>query len=132
MKLSHSDRHFSPRTRQFMASRAFSLNSTPLLPGNSQACSSLPLPGNSQGGQAHYKRGRLPPPPSLVLLLSCFSLALLGSSLPHSLPPLSKCQPLLLYSFSLPFSASTTLITPFPMSQINYSILYHHSAGSSG
>ena len=60
----------------------------------------------------------------------------LPSSFPHSLPPLSTCSwPWLasihLYSLSLslPFSASTTLLTPLSMPWINsilyYTILYY-------
>ena len=42
---------------------------SPQLHGNSQVCSSPQLPGNSQVGWAYYKRGCLPSPLSLTLLL---------------------------------------------------------------
>jgi hypothetical protein len=73
----------------------------PQLPGNSQVCSSLQLPGNSHLGLAHYKRSCLPPPPSLTLLL--LPLLLLPScspSLPIPFLPLSRW----------PWSASTSLL----------------------
>jgi hypothetical protein len=67
-------------------------------------------------------------------LFSCFSLALLGSShplsLPHSLPPSLHVLMTMagLYfctlSFSLPFSASTTLLTPLPMPWLNSVLCY--------
>ena len=74
------------------------------------------LPGNSQVGLAHYKRGCLSPP--LSYSYSCFLLAFLLPSFPLAPPiptflsPLSPCGhgwPLLLYSLLL--SASTTLLT---------------------
>ena len=42
------------------------------------------LPGNSQVDSVHSKRGRLPPPPSLTLLLSCFYSLILASHPPAS------------------------------------------------
>ena len=97
------------------------------------------LPSNNQVGLTHYKRGCLPPPPSLDLLLSSFSLPFLGSSLPpspisFSLSPCVHGQPLLLYS--LPLSAFLCLYYPLnsPPHALNklYSILYCHVAGPSG
>jgi hypothetical protein len=85
----------------------FCLNSTPQLPGNSQVCSSPQLLANRQVGLTHYKSGCLPPPPSLILLLSCSSLALLGSSLflPFPIPFLfSTCSRLASISLFLYFS----------------------------
>jgi hypothetical protein len=92
---------------------AFCLNSTPQLPGNSQVV------------LTYYKRGCLPPPPSLTHLLSYSCL----------LPPCSPCLPilfplsprghglhLLLYSPSL--CLSLALLPPLPMPWIN-SILYY-------
>ena len=77
---------------------AFCQNSTPQLPGNSQV------------GQAYYKRDCLPPPLSLSLLFllpTCFSLALLDSSFSPSLPPLSMC------SWPWPTSTSLPLLSAF-------------------
>ena len=100
--------------------------------------SSPQLPGNSQVGLTHYKRGCLPPPPSLDLLLSSFSLPFLGSSLPPSplsfpLSPRVHGQPLLLYS--LPLSAFLCLYYPLnsPPYAPNklYSILYRPVADPS-
>ena len=91
----------------------FCLNSTPTIPGSSQVCSTPQLPGNSQVGLAHYKRGCLAPPLSLTHLpLSCL--------LPPCAPPLPiPFFPFSMWSwpliYSLPFSASTTLLTPLPI-----------------
>lgn len=59
-------------------------------------------------------------PASLPCLLS-----LCSPSLPITLPPLSMrswWEPLLLYSFFLPFFASVTLLTPYALSKL-YSVL---------
>ena len=76
------------------------------------------LPGNSQAGLAHYKRGCLPPPPSLTLLFLLLSLASCSlaphlSPFPSSLSPRGHGWSLLLYSLLL--SATTILLTPLPM-----------------
>ena len=88
---------------------AFCLNSTPQLPGNSKV------------GLIHFYRGCLSPPPSLTLAsLLLLSLAL---ALPFPIPFPSHSLHVLMamagfyfttLSFSLPFSASTTLLTPLP------------------
>jgi hypothetical protein len=114
---------------------AFCLSSTPQLPGNSQVCSYPQLPGNSQVGLTHYKRGCLPPPLSLwLLLLSCP----LGLFPFLYLPSLSTCsghgRPLLFYSF--PLSEILCLYyppnsPPHPLNKL-YSILYHPVAGALG
>ena len=90
------------------------LNSTPTW----QVYSSPQLPGNSQVGLAQDKRGCMAPPLPLALLLPCLlpSLILLSS---HFLPPSLQVAMTGIYfsalSFSLPFSASGTLLTPLPM-----------------
>jgi hypothetical protein len=81
---------------------AFCLNSTPQFPGNSQV------------GLTHYEGGSLPPP---CLLLSC-------SPPPHPLPSLHVVMAGLSPPLSLPFFASTSLLTPLPMPWID-SILYY-------
>ena len=92
---------------------AFCLSSTPQLPDNSQV------------GLVYYKTGCLPPPLTLLLLLSCL-LAPCSPSLPIPFPHLS--------TWSWP--ASTSLLSPFlclyyplnsPPHTLNklYSILYH-------
>ena len=99
------------------------------LPGNNQVCSSPQLPGKIQVDLAHYKRGCLPPPHSLSLL---FSYSLASCSLAPSLPipflPSLHMVMVSLYfstlSFSLPFSAYTTLLTLLPKPKIN-SVLYY-------
>ena len=82
----------------------FCLNSTPQLPGNSQV------------GLTHYKRGCLPPPPSLVP--SCSSPLALTLS-PHPFPISSPLSPLSTGSgpdFStLSFSLPLLLLIPLPM-----------------
>jgi hypothetical protein len=87
------------------------------------------LPGNSQVGLAHYKRGYLPPPFSLASLTL---ILLLPTCPPLSIPfpPLHRVMASLYFSplsFSLPFSASTTLLTPLPCHALNkpYSMIYH-------
>jgi hypothetical protein len=74
---------------------AFCLSSTPQLPGNSQV------------GLTHYKRGCLPPRPSLALLGSSLSSPIL---IPLLLSPHGHGQPLLPYS--LPLSAFLCLYHP--------------------
>jgi hypothetical protein len=61
------------------------------------------LPGNSQNDPTHCERRCLPPPCSLALLLSCFSLALL---LPSLHPPYPPPPP------TWPWPASTSLLFP--------------------
>ena len=80
----------------------------------------IQLHGNSQIDMAHYKRDCLPVP--LSLYYSCFSplpLAPLLPFSPHSFTPSLYVVMADLYfstlSFSLLFSASTILLTPFPM-----------------
>jgi hypothetical protein len=63
----------------------------------------------------------LPPPPSLALLLLSCPLGLFPSPSLHMVMAGLYFSTL---SFSLPFSASTTLLTPLPMPWIN-SILYY-------
>jgi hypothetical protein len=106
--------------------------------------STTQLPGNSQIGLTHYKRGCLPPPCSLYdlltscLLLSCLSLLLPCS--PHSLTLSFYFVIAGLYLFtlslSLPFFSSTTLLTPLPTIWINsilyYSILWLFPGGGGG
>jgi hypothetical protein len=69
----------------------------------SQVCSFPQLPGNSQVGLAHYKRGCLPSPCSLTLLLLLPYSCLLPSHSPSpsSLSPRGHGRPLLLYSSPL-------------------------------
>ena len=75
---------------------AFCLSSTPQLPDNSQV------------GLVYYKTGCLPPPLTLLLLLSCL--------LAPCSPSLHISSPLFLYSLLLSdFAASTTLLSPLPM-----------------
>jgi hypothetical protein len=76
-------------------------NPPPQLPGNSQVCSSPQLPGNSQVGLAHYKRGCLPPPPSLTLA----SLSLLLSFSPSFFILFSPLS-------TWPWPVSTSLLFP--------------------
>jgi hypothetical protein len=74
-----------------------------------QSCLDLPpqLSSNSQVDLAHYKKGYLPPPPSLTLLLTCsyslaplLPLALLLPLSPHSLPSHLHVAMALLYKLS--------------------------------
>jgi hypothetical protein len=86
---------------------AFSLSSTPQLPGNSQVC------------LTHYKRCCLPLFSPFLLLSSLLLLLLpLPSLSPFSSSPLSpyfQGWPLLLYSVFLPFSVSSpSTPSPFP------------------
>ena len=75
------------------------------------------LPLNSQVSLTYYKRDCLPPPHSLVLLLLAFFP--LFPLCPHYLSASLHVVMAGLYfstlSFSLPFSASTTLLTPLPI-----------------
>jgi hypothetical protein len=69
----------------------------------------------------HYKRGCFPPP--LTLLFFLLLLPSCSFSVPSPLPPPSPHahgQPLLLYS--LPFSASTSLLAPFHALNKLYSV----------
>jgi hypothetical protein len=104
---------------------AFCLSSAPQLSGTRQVC------------LTHYKWGCLSPPHSLALALT-LSFLLLPSA--HSLSPFSHAHGqhrLIYFSFlsphSLPFSASTTYLTPLPhaLNKLN-SILFHHVSGPSG
>ena len=119
----HETKHLSTLNKKrlvVLLMLAFCLNSTQQLPGNSQV------------SLTHYKRGCLPPPLSLVLLISCFSLALVLPFLSIPFPShfslcvsLSVCLSVSLsLSLSLPFSASTAL-------NKLYSILHHPVAGPS-
>ena len=84
------------------------------------------LPGNSQAGLAHYKRGCLPPPPSLTLLPLTFLLPLS----PHSLLPSLYVVMAGLYfsTFSLYYPLNSP---PHDLNKL-YSILYCPVAGPSG
>jgi hypothetical protein len=93
---------------------AFCLNSTPIV--------TWQQPGRPD---PHYKGDCLLCLFPHLLFLSCSFGLLLPSSPPPLPPSLSTC--------SLPFSDSTTLLTPLPMPWINsYSILYWRVTGSSG
>ena len=79
------------------------------------------LPGNSQVGLAYYKEGYSTSPLSLTSLTSLLSFShsqplsypLLGSTPPTHVVMAGFCFSTLF--FSLPFSASTTILTPLPM-----------------
>ena len=93
------------------------------------------LPGNSQVGLTHYKRGCLLS--LLALLVSCFSLAL--SQLPTTTTTCSwEASSLLLYFSTLSLSLSALLCLSyalnFSLHALNklYSILYRRVAGPSG
>jgi hypothetical protein len=80
------------------------------------------LPGNSQVGLAHYKRGCLAPPLSLSLTLASLFCLLPSCSPSLSIPFPPTHSPRVhagfyfsTLSLSLPFSASITLITPLPV-----------------
>jgi hypothetical protein len=74
----------------------------PQLFGNSQVCSSPHLPGHSQVGQTHYKRGCLLPP-----------LKLTPASFPCLLSPCSPSLPISFFTLSTwSWPASTELLSP--------------------
>jgi hypothetical protein len=89
------------------------------------------LPGNSQVGLTHSKKGCLPPPRSLALLSSCFH------SVSSPLSPLSLFlsahgRPLLLYSLSAFLCLYYPLNSPSHALNKPYSILYRHVDAPSG
>jgi hypothetical protein len=87
------------------------------------------LPGNSQVGLAHYKRGCLTPPPSLTLLpLLSLSFAPCSPSIPILFPP-PRTHGCSLLLYSLPLSSFLCLYYPLnsPPHALNklYTTLYY-------
>jgi hypothetical protein len=99
----------------------FCLDSTPTATWQQPGIASPQSTGNNQVGLAHHQRGCLPPLSSLTLLLLplSLSLVLLHLLFPHSLPQTFHAAMAGLYfstlSLSLPFSTSTTLMSPLPI-----------------
>jgi hypothetical protein len=85
------------------------------------------LPGNSQVGLTHYKRGCLPPPPSLtpasLLWLSCPLDPHLSSFPSCAPPPRVHGRPLLLYSPLL----SAFLCLYYPLNSPPHALNKHYS-----
>jgi hypothetical protein len=87
----------------------------PQLTGCSHVCSFPQLPGNSQVGLAHYKRGCFTHPLSVLFSLT-FLLFTLSPFPSPSLHVVMTSLYFSTFSFFLPFSVSATLLTSLFMS----------------